>query len=407
MDTRILVIGGGFVGVSAALHLAKKSLKNTKITLISDRPHFEYHGALYRLVTGSNPLEVCIPLREIFAGYDVEVLEDKIVSLEKEKKVALGVSGSQYHYDHLVIGLGAETSYFNIPGLQKLSYGMKSIVGALQLKRHITEVLLTCRGGSKDEQVCAANFVVVGGGPTGIEVAGDLIVYARNLATEYGLDPRMVSVELIEGSSRILPQLPERFALPVERRLRSLGVNIFTNRAIEREDVEKVYLKDMELRTKTVIWTAGVEGHHLLRSWGFPTDPRGRVDVDEQFQPKGFQNIYVGGDAVIATYWGMAQTAYAHGAHIAKVIEAKIKHKDIPHYRPKEPIYAVPVGPSWAGVMWGTHYFYGKTGWFLRRVVDLIVFNWVLPPKKALDAFRVGKSICDTCSICSVESDKR
>ena len=82
MDTRILVIGGGFVGVSAALHLAKKSLKNTKITLVSDRPHFEYHGALYRLVTGSNPLEVCIPLREIFAGYDVEVLEDKIVSLE-------------------------------------------------------------------------------------------------------------------------------------------------------------------------------------------------------------------------------------------------------------------------------------------------------------------------------------
>lgn len=403
MEKRVLIVGGGFVGIATALRLAKIGLPGVRITLVSDKPHFEYHGALYRLVTGTSPLEVCMPLRDIFGGKKVNVIEDTITTLDREAKVAVGASGSKYAYDHVVIGLGPETNYFNIPGLKELSFGMKTINDALRLKRHISEVLLTCRTGTKDEQVCATNFVVIGGGPTGVEMASDLIVYARKLAGDYGIDPSLVTVEIIDGAPRLLPVLPEAFVKHIDHHVRGLGVNIFTNRAIEKEEVEKVYLKDMELRTKTVIWTAGVMGNHLYKDWGFQVDKRGRVEVDEHFQAKGMEKVYVGGDAAVAEYWGMAQTAHLHGEHIARVIASDIRGTNPPTFHPEQPIYAIPAGPGWAGVLWGKMVFFGKTGWAIRRLVDLIVFNWMLPPGKAWDVFRSGKSICESCSVCSIE----
>ncbi len=407
-EQHILVIGGGFTGIGAALRLSRMHIPGVRITLLSDRPHFEYHGALYRLVTGTSPLEICMPLRDIFHGTDVEVLEETAVSLNKEERVVTGASGSKYHYDFLVLGLGAETNYFNIPGLKELSFGMKTINDALRLKRHISEVLLTCKTGTKDEQICASNFVVIGGGPTGVEMAADLIVYAKKLAGEFGIDPSLVSVEIIEGAPRLLPVLPEPFARHIEHHVRGLGVNIFTNRSIEKEEIETVYLKDMQLRTKTVIWTAGVMAHHLHKEWGLSVDKRGRVEVDAHFRTKDAGNIFVGGDAAAAAdYWGMAQTAHAHGEHIAEVIAADIKGSQPVVYRPKAPIYAIPGGPGWAGVLWGNMVFFGKTGWAIRRLVDLVVFHWMLPLGKAWDVFRSGKSICESCSVCSIEIDPK
>ena len=173
-QTRIVIIGGGFAGIAAALALQKKHLPNIKITLISDKPHFEYHAALYRLVSGSSPLEVCIPLREIFFNKEVEIIEDKINAIDKSAQFAIGVSGSHYRYDYLILALGSETNYFGIPGLKEFSYGMKSITEALRLKQHIVETLLTCKIDftNKVEQICDANFVVIGAGATGVEMAG-------------------------------------------------------------------------------------------------------------------------------------------------------------------------------------------------------------------------------------------
>jgi NADH dehydrogenase len=408
METRIVIVGGGFLGIAAALRLARKRMPKTKITLVSDRPHFEYHGALYRLAMGGSPIEICIPLREVFQGLDVDVVEDRITTLDEEHKLVGGESGSRYRYDHLVLALGAETNYFGIPGLKEHAFGMKTIVEALQLNRHIRQTLSTCSSLDKEDQACAANFVVVGGGPTGMEVAGDLIIYARNLAAQQGMDPHMVNVELIEGAPRVLPQFPEHFSRRIEHHLRGLGVNIFTNRTIEKEEVESVYLKDMQLKTKTVIWTAGVQANHLFKEWGFPVDARGRVEVDAQFQAKGKTDVYLGGDAASnVKYWGMAQTAHAHGEFIADVIAAKIQQRRIPTFVAKPPIYAIPSGERWAGVMWGKIIAYGKLGWFLRRLVDFVVFNWMLPPTKAWSLLRTGKSICDTCSVCSVEPVKK
>lgn len=405
-QTRIVIVGGGFAGIAAALSLLRKHLPNTKITLISDKPHFEYHAALYRLVAGSSPLEVCIPLREVFLGKKVEVIEDKINAIDREAQIVNSVSGSRYQYDYLVLALGSETNYFNIPGLKEFSYGMKSITEALRLKQHVAETLLTCKIDftNKVEQICDANFVVIGAGATGVEMAGQLIVYARKMAADYGIDPSLVSVELIEGAGKILPALPKKFTDRIEHHLRGLGVNIFLNRSIEREECEEVYLKDMQMKARTVIWTAGVRANALYEALGFPIDKRGKVTVDEHLRMKDYTKIFIAGDGAATTYSGWAQTAFYDGRYVAEIIAATINKRSFPTYAAEAPINAIPAGPEWAGVLWGRFYIYGKLGWWIRRYTDLRIFASILPFRKALDVFRSGRSICDTCSICSVEA---
>lgn len=404
----IVIVGGGFAGVACALALARENLPDTKIRLISAKPHFEYHAALYRLVTGSSPLEVCIPLREIFEGTlreRVEVIQDEIIALDKATQDITGKSGKVYHYDQLVLGLGSETNYFGIPGLKEYSYGMKSVDEALHLKQHITETLLTCKIDvtNKVEQICAANFVVIGAGATGVEMAGQLIVYARTLAAAHGVDPSLVSVELIEGAPKILPALPKEFTDRIEHHLRGLGVNIFLNRSIEREECEQVFLKDMQIKARTVIWTAGVKASGVYEALGFAVDKRGKVPVDECLTATGEKNIFIAGDGAATAHSGWAQTAMYDGKYIARVIAALSKHRPLPTYAAKPAFNAIPAGPEWAGVLYGSMRFYGRFGWWLRRLADFRVFLSILPFHAAWKAWRHGSSICDSCSICTAE----
>lgn len=410
MDTKqIVIVGGGFAGVSCALALLKENLPNTKISIISEKPHFEYHAALYRLVTGSSPLEVCIPLQDIFSGKrgkSALVIEDKIISIDKAEQKVHGALGRTYHYDFLVLALGSETNYFGIPGLKEYSHGMKSITEALMLKQHITEALLTCKIDfeNKVEQICDANFVVIGGGATGVEMAGQLIVYARQLATEHGVDPSLVSVELIEGAPKILPALPKKFTDRIEHHLRGLGVNIFLNRSIEREECEQVFMKDMQMKARTVIWTAGVKASSAYETFGFPVDRRGKVEVDECLTAKGEKNIFIAGDGAATKHSGWAQTAMYDGKYVANVVTALFQNRPLPTYASTPAINAIPAGPGWAGVLWGPFRIYGTLGWWLRRLADFRVFLAILPFDKAWKAWRHGASVCDSCSICSVES---
>ncbi len=411
METHIVIVGGGFAGVAAALALEKKRLPNVKIILVADKPHFEYHAALYRLVTGSSPLEVCIPLREIFQGKHVEVVEDRITLLHGEEKTLTGSSGSRYRYDYLILGLGSETNYFGIPGLREYSYGMKSIPEALKLKQHITEALLTCKIDftNKVEQICDAHFVVIGAGATGVEMAGQLIVYARELASAYGIDPGLVSVDLIEGAPKILPALPKSFTDRIEHHLRGLGINIFLNRTIEREECEEVFLKDMKIKARTVIWTAGVRANASYENWKLPIDKRGKVEVDAHLRIKDYPAIFVAGDGAATQFSGWAQTALYDGRHAGEVVAQTILGNGLlpiyTIYAPTMPINAIPAGPKWAGVLIGNFSLYGRVGWGIRRLVDLCMFMRILPLSKAWKAFRNGASICDTCSICSVEAE--
>ncbi len=401
---RIIIVGGGFAGVRVALDLAKYKNSNSKIVLISDTSHFEYHPALYRVVTGRSPLEVCIPLQDIFQGKNTEIVCDSITNVDTSNHQLKGASGSTYHYDILILALGSETAYFNVPGLREYSFGFKSIQEALKLKRHLHEIFADCQSNAANDKVCVATILIVGGGASGVEVAGELAVYTKKLAKKHNLDSSLVTIELVGSSPRLLPTLPEYFTQKIHAQLQRLGVNIFLNRAILKEELETVYLKDMEMKTKTVIWTAGVTPNALYKKIaGFTFDKKGRVIVDEYLHPMGLDTIYVVGDAAATSYSGMAQTAIGDGRFVASNIIRSLQSKPLATYHAKSPFYAIPVGPSWAAVLIKNISIYGMVGWWLRRLADLRFFLSILPFNKAFLAFQNGKALSENCSVCSSE----
>lgn len=393
---RVLIVGGGFVGIKCALELAKKKPSNIHIRLVSDRGHFEYHGALYRLVTGRSPLEVCLPLRTIFKKYDVDVVNDRVTEIYTKEKSVEGKSGSKYQYDTLVLGLGSETNHFNIPGLEELSYSMKTIEDALELKYHIHDTINKCLITREGQELHANNYVVVGGGATGVEVAAELAEYTKELAVKNGVDPSFMTVELIEAQNRLLPMLPESFSAHVEQRLRTLGVNIYLNRRILEQELDEVELSGMTFKTKTVVWTAGVYANKLYKKLSdAKRDRQGRVYVDKYLRVNGLVDIFVGGDGAATVYAGMAQTALRQGTFIAHTILDTLAEEPLLSYTDKKPSYAIPIGPHWSATSIGPFTFYGRIGWWFRRVADFMVFISFLSFGNAVATFRSSKPLCD------------
>lgn len=403
-EKKICIVGGGFAGIRCALDLAKAKLPHTKITLISDKFHFEYHAALYRVVTGRSPLEVCIAIPEILKDKDIEFVEDRISNVDLKKKVMCGDSGCEYTYDYLVLAVGSETTYFNVDGLKEYSFGFKTIHEALELKRHLHKSFSSCQSISPKEQECNTHIVVVGGGASGTELAAELAIYTKKLARQYGIKPSSVKIDLIERDSRVLAILPERISDLVQKRLKKLGVNLLLNKEVMKSDIESIYLKDMKMKTKTVVWTAGVTSNQLYsKIEGIELGKQGKVVVDEFLQLKGHDHVYVVGDGALTKYSGMASTAISHGSYVAKRIEEFIKGNTPYPYLPKEPPYIIPVGPGWAVAKLNGKKLKGKTGWFFRRWFDFKVFKSLLPLDKALLAFSEGKRICQTCHSCEPE----
>lgn len=406
-EKRVLIIGGGYAGIRTALELSKRRIPGLKITLISAKPHFEYFPTLYRVVAGYSALQVCVPLFEIFKGTDVDVVEDYVARINLEHKQAFGGILSPYEYDYLVLALGAETSYFNIPGLPELSFGFKSIPEALKLRQHLHATLepLAPEAG-QEEKVIAAHFMIVGGGPTGTELAGELVQYGKKIALQEHGNPALVTVDLIESGARLVQTLPEDVSKAIEDRLRFLGVNIFTGRTVTKQEIDELSTKDSTIRTKTVIWTAGVRTNRLIAQIeGLELDKRGRVVVDEHLRAKGHKGVYVAGDSAATQYGGMAQTADFDGYYLGRVIaeEAQGIAKHAP-YVPHKPIYAIPVGPNWAAVLWGNVRIFGFFGSVLRRLADLRYFMSILPLTKALAAASRHDVISEECPVCEPEA---
>ena len=331
--TKVLVVGAGFGGVAAALELTKVQPSKLEITLISNKPHFEYYPALYRVVTGRSPLEVCVPFSEIFRGRTINFIIDEITSLDLVAQTAGGLSGRRYSYDYAVLALGSETAYFDIPGLREFSFGFKSIQEALRLEKHLQALFRACAGAetNQEEKVCLLHFVIVGAGPSGVELAGELAEYLKQLARHYRLAENLITIDLFEGAGRILPTLPETVSRRASRRLRALGVNIFVNRPLVKEEAEQIMVRGLQTKTETVIWTAGIKPNSFFQKiTGLTFDQRGRVIVDEYLRAKGQERLFVIGDGASTTYTGLAQTALSTETALSR-------HPDRPRLGPRLP----------------------------------------------------------------------
>lgn len=368
----VVVVGGGFGGVKAALELSRDD--RFAVTLISDREYFQYFPTLYRTATGGLDAQSQIPLKTIFAGKPVEVVVDKATAVDPRGKRITTASGKTFEYDDAIFALGVVTNYFGISGLEEFSFGMKSIEEIKELKSHIKQQLL-------DPKEPELRFVVVGGGPTGIELAGALPNYIHKLMQVNGIKKRKVRVDLVEGAPRLMPRMPKSTSKAIARRLKTLGVELHLGQPVEGETAEGLNVGGKTIISNTVIWTAGMANNPFFKENSFSFGPRGKVGVNVYLQAD--DNIYVLGDNANTPYSGMAQTAIYDGEFVAKNLIRVQDGKDQRAYKPKKPVYVTPVGEGWAAAMWGKLEFFGMSGWLLRQAADARAFASLEPLTRA------------------------
>lgn len=386
----IVVVGGGFGGVKTALDLAKHS-KLFNITLVSERPDFWYFPTLYHTATGGTRAQSSIPIAHLLKNTGVEFIESKAVSLDRATKTLVLANDTTVHYDKLVMALGVITNYFGIPGLQEFSYGVKSIAEAEKLKRHLHQQIV--EDGKPD-----LNYVVVGGGPTGIELSGALGKYLEFIMKHHGITDRKIHVDLVEGNKHLMPRMPKSVGIAIERRLRRLGVKLYLGKAVQGETADALTVSGKPIRSHTVIWTAGQANNPFFAENGFQISERRKVAVDEFLRAE--KDIFVIGDNADTMYSGMAQTAIYDAEFVAHNLVKEAEGEPKLAYRPKKPVYVTPAGPQWSAVEWGKVHLYGKLGWFLREAGDFVAFTDIEPlPEAAMQWAHVlqEQHLCEIC----------
>ena len=360
----VLILGGGFGGIKAALELANH--ENLDITLLSEQDNFRYYPTLYHAATGGRLEASSIPLSEIFAGKNVRIIKDSASRIDRDTKQVATKSGKKYGYDDLIIALGVVTNFFGIKGLEEYAYGIKSVPEAIRLRNHLHKLL-------HDEHKPDLNYVIIGGGPTGVELAGALPGYLREIMRRHGIEKNSLHVDLVEAEPRLMARMPKSYSRAVARRLRRLGVKLYLGQSVEAETADSLSFSGHNMTSHTVVWTAGVTNHPFFKANNFKMNDHGKALVDEWLQAE--DNIYVIGDNADTPYSGLAQTALYDATFVAGNIR-RLSHGKAPKsYKPKTPIYVTPVGPHWAAVLWGKTQIYGRLGWLLRSAADFIGFH--------------------------------
>lgn len=387
---KTLIVGGGFGGIKAALELADN--EHFDVTLLSDQPDFHYFPTLYHTATGGRKAESSIPLNSLFEGKNVKLIQGKAEHIDRHKHQIKTTDGKKYEYDTLVLALGSVPNYFGIKGIEEFSYSISTPEKAKQFKNHLHEQLVS-------QHAPDLNYVIVGGGPTGIELSGSLTGYLKEIMKAHGIKHRAIHVDLIEAAPKLLPRMPKAMSRAVARRLRRLGVKLYLGKVVQGETADTLMVDDKPIQSHTVVWTAGTTNNPFFKNNGFALNERGKVKVDEYMQAE--PDIFIVGDNADTKYSGMAQTALYDGDYVANNLKRNAEGKLMHRYEPKEPIYVIPAGEHWAAVLWGKVQIYGFPGWVLRSLADLRGFSDYQPWWKAgaqwMTSFE-GEEECPECA---------
>ena len=393
-----VIVGGGFAGVKAALELAKKNIG--KVTLVSDEPYFLHHATLYATATGRSKSESVIPLESIFKNHsNVMVVQDRMISLDPDRKLVVGKKKS-YQYDTLIIAIGVVTTYFGIDGMQQHSFGIKTLEDVQKFNNHLHTELVADKHLDK-------NYVIIGAGPTGVELAGALKTYLSDIAKAHHIRRAKVNITLVEAAPRILPRSSQTASRKVQRQLEKIGVKVLTNHKVEALSNDYITIDGKKTATETAIWTSGVTNHPFFSEHTdyFHTAPNRRVEVNQYLE--AYRDIYVLGDNANTQHTGLAWTALRDAQFIADHLARKVAGKPLKARHSRSPMSGIPVTDTWAYVEWGGMYADGRVGSWMRRLIELRGYRMLLPAHQAKKAWRahfVREEQCDLCKSLQIQT---
>jgi NADH:ubiquinone reductase (H+-translocating) len=334
---KVVIVGAGFGGLAAAKRLAGQPVD---VTLIDQRNYHLFQPLLYQVATAAlSPADVAWPIRGIFANHpNIRVVLGKVEGIDLEKREVKSDRIS-LNYDHLILATGSYHSYFGHDEWAMHAPGLKRIIDATEIRKRILLAFeLAEVGMSEQERRRQLTFVVVGGGPTGVEMAGAIAELARfTLARDFrNIDPGSARVILVEAAERLLRAFPDKLSAYAKRKLEQLGVEVLLNQRVEVRGDEGAFIGDMLIPSATVIWAAGVAVPHLKNWLPVEADRTGRIAVEPDLSVPGYPEVFVIGDAA-AIAWkddltvpGLAPAAKHGGFYVADVITATALGRDKP-----------------------------------------------------------------------------
>jgi len=380
---KVIIVGAGFGGLTAARHIAKLPVQ---VTVLDRRNHHIFQPLLYQVATaGLSPGEIAAPIRSILRGLpNVEVLLEEVIDFKLEQKQII-TKEQALDYDFLIIASGAMHAYFGHDEWEPLAPGLKTIEDALEIRRRVLLAFeLAERQNPPDKS--PLQFVVVGAGPTGVELAGTLAEIAHHaLNHEFrNIDPKQTRILLIEGGPRVLPAYTQELSRKAEDQLRHLGVEVRTSHMVTRIEPGAVWAGDERIPSPVVLWAAGVAASPLGQKLGVPVDRAGRVLVQPDLSIPGHPEVFVIGDLAALNdengkmLPGVAQVAIQQGDWVAETIGRDLVNQPRRHFHYHDKGSLATIGRNAAVAQFGKFEmsgYFAWLAWLFIHVLFLIGFR--------------------------------
>jgi NADH dehydrogenase len=376
----VVLIGGGFGGLTAAKTLRGQDVR---ITLLDRRNHHVFQPLLYQVATATlSPGDIASPIRWIFRHQEhLRVLLAEVEAIDTAARRVRLVDGAVIGYDYLIVASGASHAYFGHPEWAKYAPGLKTLEDALEIRRRVLVAFERAeRESDPARQQRLLTFVIVGGGPTGVELAGTLAEMARQTLRDdfRSIDTARTRIVVIEAGPTILASFPEPLRAAARRSLARLGVEVRENTMVTDIDAGGVTLNNGSLAAGTVLWAAGVAASPVVRTLGVPLDRAGRVVVEPDLSIAGHAEVFVVGDAAAfvqdgTSLPGVAQVAIQQAAHAARGVLHRTRGEPTTRftYRDKGSMAIIGRGSAIADLGWTQ--FNGVLAWFAWLFIHILM----------------------------------
>lgn len=380
-----IIIGGGFGGLNAAIKLGQ----NKKEVLIIDKSnHHLFQPLLYQVATaGLSPADIATPIREILKKYpSVSVIMDDVQKINKETSTIETSSEHKFEFNNLIIATGARHSYFGNDQWESLAPGLKSLSDALKIRENILKSYELSELETDQSKIDAlTTFVIVGAGPTGVEMAGAIAEIATKTLTKNfsNIDPRRSKVYLVEGGDRVLSAFHPKLSERTKKDLEKIGVTVLLKSFVKDISEEGVTIGEKFIPARNVVWAAGNKANPILKELNCELDKMGRAIVEKDCSIKGHSNIFVIGDASAfldghAFLPGLAPVAAQQGKYVAKLIKHNTPKGKRDNFKYLDKGTMATIGKSKA-VMQVGHFkmagFFAWLSWCLIHLLFLVLFR--------------------------------